>query len=253
MTAKPKAGGQGPFEPATCLDLLTDELPDMGWQLNIGTQQSFYIRRVTWFRTTILNNMRMLSEYAHKAVSADGETYLSSALEAYESRLRGDKPDWFDGGFDWNKAFSPRRAGDALTMRQRKPLSFDKAAKTIHLCACATEDLNAKGVITATADDVLVTMKIEPAVFYIQDFTTDIYRAIKRDRPSVAYDLRRVTSQSSLLVFDHMAAGYTVTRALAEKVRNCLLEFAPEYQLGEVRSAYFAQSKGATKEEALRD
>jgi hypothetical protein len=237
----------------TCLDLLIDEISGAGWKFNLAKEKSFYIRRVTWFRENVLSAVTKLAAFLDKPDLPNGGGKGPSAFEIFEAQFREANPDWFVSGFEWDRPFSARQAIDALSMRTRKPLSFEKAAKSIVLCACAAQALKEEGKTSVTVEQVLSTMKIEPAVFYIQDFTTNLFRELKKNPAYVGNTLRSETAQVHLIVFDQMANGYTVTRTLAEAVREHLLRIDPTLQIGAVDSTYSAKSKGAATEEELRD
>ena len=222
------------------LDLLTErDFVKPGWELTIGMQRAFYIRGVTRFRINILNRMTELLKLSQETLEDDA--------------LFSGKSNWKIRGFDWQQPFSPRQAMDALSLRARRPLRFDKAVKVILLCDSVAKTKSQENGSSLT-DNVLEFMKIEPAVYYLPEFNENMLALLQHENRVTMRDLRDATGQPSATVFFDMALGKTVTRSLAQKVCETLNSLCPDIYLGKIESTYSRDhTGGASLVEALAD
>lgn len=191
----------------TCTDLLTEDIIHEGWQYTLGDSKAFYIRGASWFKTNVLDETTKITSFM-------------SRLPEFEKRVRSDHPDWMVPGFKWKKDFSGRQAINGLAIRKRKPLKFDKAVKTIHLCHIAAEELKKEGVSTVEPQEIYQKMRIEPAVFYFRDWDQKALLAALAESEAVLGDLADDCGQTHKLVFEDMAKGRTVTKKLINRVEK---------------------------------
>ena len=193
--------------------LLSRERFEDEWDVLFGATKAFYVRGTTLFRRADFD----FDKVARLARNIE-------KMKIHLKHMRG----WGSRVFDWNSDFSHgqiRRAWD------QEPLSFDKAAQVILLCAASAQIGKKTDSDFPDGRSVTTYMRIEPAVYYIRDFTPDVLARIDTAHLD---ELRKTFGQREMMVFADMAAGMTVTWKLANGLRAALREDVPELDIGDV-------------------
>lgn len=204
-----------------------------GWDITVARQKSFYVTGAMWFSQNVISEVTKVSFY---------ESEFYDLLEKRKS--------WRILSFDVEERFSTRQAIDALSLKKRRPLRFFKAAQTILLCeAVLVEQAKMYGV-TATIEDLYNTMRIEPAVYYLEGYDLELHRRLQKNHPEFKTLALRACGQRFMEVFEDMARGYTVTYSLAVNFRDVVRLFAAQ-ETGDVLPEIYSRSYGASVEEAI--
>ena len=219
----------------SCINLLIDDVQHDGWEHSIALGQSYYVRGATWFKNNVLKNDSELKNYV-------GIT---------QKRCKSLDGSWLIRGVNWNERFSYRQAAAALSLKKRAPLSFQKAVQTIMLCEDVLNELRASGEIQGDLPSVVSRMHIEPAVFYICDFDLKTLGELKKARPNLQAEARDFCGQVYQEYLHDMAWGNTVTRRLASKTREFLLQVFPEFPVGAVDYRARPNPRSASVNETL--
>lgn len=200
--------------PQKVTDLLSQDITQPGWSINVASSKVFFVRGVTWLRENLLRQSNSINPYV---------TALPSYLKDYEDFLGGD--------FDWAQRFSTRQAGNAISLNRRKALRFDKAVLTILSC-----DLYARNIFDEDRQPSTVfgNMFVEPSVFYIRDFDKAAMNEMLESKPDMLEILRDGTDQTSRKVFEQMASGMNVTKELADKTLEIIRKEIPASTVGDV-------------------
>ncbi len=193
--------------------LLTREKFEDEWDVLFGGNMAFYVRGTTLFRRAAYE----FDKVARLAKQID-------RMKAHLRQMRG----WGSNMFDWDSDFSHGQVRQAW---DQKPRSFDKAAQVILLCAVAAQEAKHMQSNFPDGNAVMAYMKIEAAVYYIQDFTPQV---LARIDSAYLDEVRKMLGQRDIKVFADMAAGLTVTWKLANGLRAALREDLPELDVGDV-------------------
>ena len=229
---------QAPAVADDAIGLLTVDVCHTGWEHSIAQKKSFYVRGATWFYNNV---MRPISDIQKRP---------AEDFDSIFKRL----PEFRKLSLDWDEAFSPRQAMSALSLRNRQAIRFHKAVQTILLCDQIVRERVDSRQIDVPVDEALRRMRIEPAVFYIQDFDSEELAKLKSQEPQILERLRAETDQRTRAVFGDLAAGKTVTRQLAEMTRAALVKILPDTEFGAVDCGHRPGVKGAaTPAEVLPD
>lgn len=222
----------------SAIDLLIEDVSYTNWEYSIALQKSFYVRGATWFHANVLNP---ISDLQKRPTEDFVEIFRRfPAFNALDLK--------------WDEKFSPRQAMSALSLRARQPIKFYKAVQTVLLCDQITRERVKSGDSAALEDEALRRMRIEPAVFYIQDFDSEQLEEFKKTDRQILETLREETGQRSRVVFGEMASGHTVTKELADKTRDVLISLFPDRKIGAVDFRYRPGiTQRAAPTEALSD
>ncbi len=218
-------------EKPSVYELLTFADLDAGWERTTAKQRSFYVRGATSFLATVDSPVSEVAKF-----SATAFDMLRSVFHVPE-------------GQEWIEGFSPRQVMDALSLTNRRPVRFSKAALVIATCEAMAQALRTEG---RNIERPFAMMKIEPATFYLNDFDVAFLNNLNKDEPDILEILRDATGQRSRAVFIDLSNGYTVTRVLAEKTRSALQSVFPNRLFGGVDSRYHRGMKGASSYEELQ-
>jgi hypothetical protein len=141
------------------------------------------------------------------------------------------RPRWLSLPFDWQSELATNQIRRTL---HRQPLQFDKAAKAILLLEvlASTKERSEQSEIT---DSIYNYVRIEPAVYYLDLFTTDTLDEL-RER-NILSILRNECGQETDQVFQDLANNGTVTFPLINKIDNVLRERVPNLSVGEITVA----------------
>lgn len=220
-----------------CFGLLTDDPRYDDWEFTIGRNKAFYIRGATSFLTTVVErNIAKLDPYLKE---------ISDPLHY--------RPEWRVNGFDWAKPLSPRQLYVALSLRNRKPILFEKAVQIFGLCEYTLRKRYEDGLTTAHPSEIFHWMQIQPAVYFIPDFDEAKLSQLVAERPALLGELCDATSQIKSDVFKDMAKGHTVTKPLADKAQEFLARTFPDARIRPVEYRFHSDLKAPSLQETLLD
>jgi hypothetical protein len=198
-------------------ELLVAGIDLADWEQKLGGHKSFYVRGATWFTANVIENLKDLAGY-----SLDRREVIIDRL-----------PGFATAPIKWGEKFSHRQAAAALTIN-RKPLKLQKATQTILLCDQIVRIRVAEGRLEMSPDEALRRMRIEPAVFYVQDFDREQFDDLTTLQPQLDERLRTLTGQRTRSVFKEMIIGHTVTKRLADATKAALGQLFEGREVGAV-------------------
>lgn len=188
--------------PDSAATLLLPHQMHGGWEVDLAPKKLFATRGLSTFRSQFGPNVTELAKF----IPEMRKTLLT---------LNG----WGFRHLKWAEDFSPRQINAAYA---KTPVSFEKAAQLILLCAVAAETRHQNGDMAEDGNQYLNFLTIEPRVYFIHDFTSAVFEQINT-RDSGFWDrLRDYCQQGSSAVFRDMAhhgSKSRVTFNLAQVVK----------------------------------
>jgi hypothetical protein len=140
--------------------------------------------------------------------------------------LRLTRPAWTSNEVKWDQTFSLTQVYAA---RRKEALKFGKAAKVLLLCEVVAQA--EKGIPPSV---LYSRMRIEPALFGIADFDSELLRDACGQKENLLGLLRSSCNQTTAKVFEDMASGSAVSYRLAWMTRETLKFHVPRVPWGEL-------------------
>lgn len=176
------------------------------WEFDHAKSMRFYVGGYRWFmRATGMYDLSKLSDYGDQAV-----------------KLVATKTQWAkmpETSNDWGKcSINQFRAAKNATAQH-----FSKAALVIAACECVLIEKIEAGAInegTPSVADLYTNMSIIPAVWSIADFNAAYLSKLIQAEGGLADRIVGAADQTSKDALTQLAAGHTVTKATAEKIKG---------------------------------
>jgi hypothetical protein len=182
--------------------LLLPHLMHGGWEVDLAPKKLFATRGLSTFRREFGPNVTELAKF----IPEMRETL--SALSGWDFRH-----------LKWAEDFSPRQINAAYS---KTPVSFEKAAQLILLCAVAADSRHKAGNLVNDGNYYLKFLTIEPRVYFVHDFSPAVLEQVNAKDSGFWDRLRDYCQQGSSAVFKDMAyhgAKSRVTLNLAQIVK----------------------------------
>ncbi len=240
--------------PSLLLDGMVEKNPD--WETNLAPKKIFYIRGYSWFRESVGS--------------------VTSVSQDSQANLVKEMLEIVNGRSEWSRHANIRENDFSFRLQVAEALGagracqkLQKALGTLGVCEAFLKQQLDAGKTNVTVKQMYERMHIQPACFYISNFTSQLIETAREVDSKFLSKLEEETGQLRHSVFHEMALTESrsgafkrslVTRELAEGVADALkkmLDADDRLQAldpGRVSCVYDASVKGqkASKNEHIR-